>query len=198
MERILLLLFLSLNSFVLFAASEPQTSKSDPSPKEFTTFKQGLFTFLVDPNVNLSRFSGKISLRKISHNLDHDKMLFPSTLSEPQKNLFWKFFVIYRRVQNLLNMHPTKQNPLTIYIFNDMKTIREKLKNHLHQDAPAFYNTREKALYLSSKDFDEYILAHELAHVIISNYFLIEPPAQTQEILATYCDSHLKDEPGSL
>ena len=156
-------------------------------------FKQGIFNFIVDPEVNTDKLAGKISLRKISLNLNLNKDSLPSNLSETQKNLFWKFYIVYLRVQNLLNMRPGKQNDLNIRIYHDSKTIRADLKMSLHSDAPAYYSHRKKTLFICAKKIDEFILAHEMAHVIICNYFMIEPPAQAQEILAIYCDSHLKD-----
>lgn len=158
------------------------------------TFKQGIFTFLIDPEVNINKLSRKISLRKISLALPLKKESLPSSLSESHKDLFWKFYVIYMRVQNLMNMHPAKQAELTVRVYHDYKTIKEDLRRALHSDAPAYYNHRKKTLYISSKNINEFILAHELAHVVLCNYFLIEPPAQAQEILAIYCDSHLKDQ----
>ncbi len=170
-----------------------ETTPDQPPPPSEIIFKQGIFTFIIDPEVNINRLSGKISLRKVSLNLNLKKDALPSTLSEPYKDLFWKFYVIYQRVQNILHMRAGKQGDVTIRVYHDFKTIRNDLKQALHSDAPAYYNHRKKTLYISSKKINEFILAHEMAHVIICNYFLIEPPAQAQEILAIYCDSHLKD-----
>lgn len=172
-----------------FGANDPDLK----TPESEIIFKQGIFTFIIDPEVNIEKLAGKISLRKISLNLDLKKNSLPSSLNEADKNLFWKFYILYLRVQNLLNMHPSKQGDLNIRVYHDFKTIKADLKQTLHRDAPAYYNHRKRTLFISSKKIDEYILAHELAHVIICNYFLIEPPAKAQEILAIYCDSHLKD-----
>lgn len=181
--------FIILISPLSFA--EPGTEQNSP-PAEII-FKQGIFTFIIDPEVNINRLAGKISLRKISLNLNLNKDALPSALSESHKDLFWKFYVIYQRVQNIMNMRAGKQGDVTIRVYHDFKTIRNDLKQALHSEAPAYYNHRKKTLYISAKKIDEFILAHEMAHVIICNYFLIEPPAQAQEILAIYCDSHLKD-----
>ena len=178
----------------IFQPSFGQNSTDQKDLESLVVFKQGIFTFIVDPGVNIDRLAGKISLRKVSLNLNLKKESLPSSLNETQKNLFWKFYMIYLRVQNLLNMHPGKQNDLNIRIYPDLKTIRADLKQTLHSEAPAYYNHRKKTLFICSKKIDEYILAHEMAHVIICNYFLIEPPAQAQEILSIYCDSHLKDD----
>ena len=181
--------------FIILLAplSFADTGTEQHDPKSEIIFKQGIFTFIIDPEVNISRLAGKISLRKISLNLNLRKDSLPSDLSESHKDLFWKFYVIYQRVQNIMNMRAGKQNDVTLRVYHDFKTIRSDLKQALHSDAPAYYNHRKKTLYISAKKIDEFILAHEMAHVIICNYFLIEPPAQAQEILAIYCDSHLKD-----
>ena len=91
-------------------------------------------------------------------------------------------------------MHPRKLKNLNIHIYPNLKKMRIDVKNVSHHKAPAFYYHKERTIYVSAKKCDEYLLAHELAHAIICNFFLVKPPANTQEILAIYCDSHLKDE----
>ena len=169
----------------------PVKMNEDSGPN--IVFKQGIFTFVLDPEVDVDKLAGRISLRKIAGNQEIKLDESASSLSEAQKNLLRKFYVVFMRVQDILNMHPGKQIILKIRVYHDSKTIKASLSRLIHRDAPAYYNPSEKTLFISAKKVDEYILAHELAHVIISNYFLIEPPVQTQEILAIYCDEHLKE-----
>ncbi|MBN2143848.1 MAG: hypothetical protein JW774_04405 [Candidatus Aureabacteria bacterium] len=130
-------------------------------------------------------------MRKISTRIELQRDMLSPDLNKSQRDLVWKFYVIYARDQDILNMHQVKQQNLNIHIYHDLKKLKKEFKEA--KSVPAFYYHRKRTLYLDAKRCDEYILAHELAHVIICHYFMIEPPANMQEILAIYCDSHLKD-----
>ena len=42
------------------------------------------------------------------------------------------------------------------------------------------------------QDISDSVMAHEMAHAVIDNYFNVIPPEKTAELLATYVDSHLE------
>lgn len=58
----------------------------------------------------------------------------------------------------------------------------------------AFYAHAARSIYVSLEDVNDGVLAHEIAHAVISIYFVTPPPARMQEILAQYVDRHLWDE----
>jgi hypothetical protein len=185
----LAVIFLVISLISLISLTGRHTRSEDQTRQ--TIFKQGNFTFIAEPEVNIKKFSRNISLRRISTRLKFKQDMLSPDLSEAQKDLVWKFYVIYARVQDILNMHPVKQQNVTIHIYQDFNKIKNEFKEA--KKVPAFYYHRKLTLFLNTKLCDEHILAHELAHVIICQYFFIEPPANTQEILAIYCDSHLED-----
>ncbi|EKD26410.1 MAG: hypothetical protein ACD_79C01216G0001 [uncultured bacterium] len=154
------------------------------------TFQKGFFTFIVEPGVNVGKFANKISLRKIPSMDVFNK----SGGVEDENELGWKFSVVFNRVKRLLNMFPKKVTTIYVHIFNDTDEMQKILKSHSKHSAPAFYNTNDNTVYVSSKKCDEYILAHELAHAIIATYYIVKTPENVQEILAIYCDQHLKDQ----
>jgi len=50
------------------------------------------------------------------------------------------------------------------------------------------YNT----IYISPESFKTEILGHEIAHAIISNYFVVQPPEKIAEILSGYVEYQLR------
>jgi hypothetical protein len=171
-----------LSSLPLRASSEVKTSKS---------FEYGPFVFHVEPGVRLKKFYRSISLRRIPGIDFFEK---DSNSSVLETRLGWKFSAIFRRVQSLMNMYPRRLDKVHVRIYPDFREVWNKLKFHSHRNAPAVYVVREKTIYISARKCDEYILAHEMAHAVIAHYFVVQPPVNAQEILAMYCDKHLKDQ----
>lgn len=56
----------------------------------------------------------------------------------------------------------------------------------------SFYLYDTNTIYISSADFKREILGHEMAHAIISRYFVVLPPLKIQEVLATYVEFQLR------
>lgn len=55
----------------------------------------------------------------------------------------------------------------------------------------AFYSHNRKCIAVSLNKVSDRILAHEIAHAVISSYFIPPPPMRVQEVLAQYVDMHL-------
>jgi hypothetical protein len=66
------------------------------------------------------------------------------------------------------------------------------------QVPPAIYNPLDNTIYVSFADFTVEILAHEISHAIISNYFITPPPLKVQEILASYVEYAIRKKIGTL
>ena len=58
----------------------------------------------------------------------------------------------------------------------------------------SFYIHSLETIYTSMQDISDSVIAHEMAHAVIDNYFQVIPPEKTAELLATYVDSHLERE----
>jgi hypothetical protein len=56
----------------------------------------------------------------------------------------------------------------------------------------AFYAHANRSITLLPDTINDGMLAHEIAHAVISAYFGTPPPARMQEVLAQYVDSHLE------
>jgi len=56
----------------------------------------------------------------------------------------------------------------------------------------SFYVSDLNAIYITQESFKRLILGHEIAHAVISNYFVVQPPIKVQEILAGYVEYQLR------
>lgn len=102
--------------------------------------------------------------------------------------------IVYR-VKVILDMYPT-QFHFNILIYPAYNDLKESYRlNGITGKAPiAFYSHRTMTIYVSLENLTDRILAHEIAHAVINNYFSTPPPGQMQEILAQYVDRHLWDD----
>lgn len=56
----------------------------------------------------------------------------------------------------------------------------------------SFYVAGLNAIYISRDSFRREMLGHEMAHAIMSRYFVVQPPVKIQEILAMYVEYNLR------
>ena len=56
----------------------------------------------------------------------------------------------------------------------------------------SFYINEYNTIYISADDFTKEILGHEIAHMIIAHYFVVQPPQKVAEILAGYVEYQLR------
>lgn len=58
-----------------------------------------------------------------------------------------------------------------------------------------FYIYDINTVYVAAPDFTREIVGHEMAHAIISNFFVVQPPMKVQEVLAGYIEYQLRKKP---
>ncbi len=56
----------------------------------------------------------------------------------------------------------------------------------------SFYIHEYNTIYTSADDFTKEIVGHEIAHMIISHYFVVQPPQKVAEILSGYVEYQLR------
>lgn len=92
---------------------------------------------------------------------------------------------------------------LDIHVYSFQGTIKIcRDKNHLNSvynnifgkelKSPSLYVSGSNTIYISPESFSREILGHEIAHFIISRYFVVQPPERAAEILAGYVEYQLR------
>ncbi|MBU1996447.1 MAG: hypothetical protein KKD07_06940 [Candidatus Omnitrophica bacterium] len=87
---------------------------------------------------------------------------------------------IVNRVQTILDMWP-----------EDFKIIIYLHPETLGPNKVAYYEYQTASLHFSIDYASDGVVAHEMAHAIINQYFPSRSPSKMQEILSQYVDEHL-------
>ena len=114
--------------------------------------------------------------------------------SSLQNQVSEKIDIIVERVKTILEMHP-RNFKVAIHILSDSDKVKAIYRKKYHQDVDfiAFYSPIEKTIYIAADDSKSNILAHELAHAIIDQYFGVAAPVKIHEILAQYVDENFEE-----
>ena len=110
---------------------------------------------------------------------------------------------IVETICSLLDMHPPNlrfginlyrtQSEVTSAYYRASGTANAYNAHGASGPAPiAFYSHGPRNISVAIDNISDNVLAHEIAHAIISAYFVIPPPARMQEILAQYMDRHFQ------
>lgn len=107
---------------------------------------------------------------------------------------------LYLEVCDVLDMHLNSYHgKINVYpdnitvskiAFGDVQIIDSLL--------PSIYVPSQNTIHVSLKDVNTGMLAHEMAHVLISNYFVVAPGPKVQEILAGYVEYSVRKRMGNL
>ncbi|NTV28739.1 MAG: hypothetical protein HGA80_01515 [Candidatus Omnitrophica bacterium] len=60
------------------------------------------------------------------------------------------------------------------------------------QEQTGFYIYDINTLYIVASDFTKEVMGHELGHVVVSNYFVVQPSTKAAEVLAGYIEFELR------
>ena len=105
------------------------------------------------------------------------------TLVESAERVKNRVDELVTRVQEILEMYPDN-----FHFSIEFTKGRE--------NAPvAQYAHRNRTVTVALDRVTDGVLAHEIAHAVISDYFPVPPPERAQEILAQYVDKHLYEDP---
>ncbi len=117
--------------------------------------------------------------------------LFKPSKSDSKEVASKRIESILDEVCKILDMPPPRRK-ITIRVHS----THDELVRHFSEfddrrDVPiAFYAYESASVHVSLEDLSDKILAHELAHAVISDYFGKAATERVQEILAKYVDMH--------
>ena len=145
-------------------------------------------TIVYSSEEQLRTFNKEISLSGLSYLLRSKRSI---TAEDEIKN---KLDVIIERVETILEMFPNEVK-FTVSLLSSDDDVQRIYRSRYGKsvDYIAFYSPRDKTVFVSVKDIDTGVLAHEIAHVIIDLFYGIATPAKIHEVLAQYVETHLKD-----
>jgi hypothetical protein len=105
----------------------------------------------------------------------------------------YKLDSVVEKIELLLHVCP-RDLEINVMLLTNITEVRNHYKSHygIDRDYIAFYSPQKKTVFISVRDIDNYILAHELTHAIVDQYFETPPSAIIQEILAHFVATHME------
>jgi len=90
-----------------------------------------------------------------------------------------------------MNLYSLQGNIKVCSDRNHLSSVYESIFSR-QLKASSFYINEYNTIYISADDFTKEILGHEIAHMIISHYFVVQPPQKVAEILSGYVEYQLR------
>lgn len=99
---------------------------------------------------------------------------------------------LFMRICDILDMHLYSFNG-TIKVCRDYKHLKQVYKSIFNEElrSLSFYVYDLNTIYTSAENFKSEIIGHEMAHTLISHYFVVPPSEKIQELLAGYAEYQL-------
>ncbi len=98
-----------------------------------------------------------------------------------------KLDAIVEEVELVLEMFPRKI-AFTIVLLKNRSEVNKMHIRQYQRNASyiAYFNPRINVIYISVKDADVKVLAHEIGHMIVESHFNISPPSEIHEKMAQF------------
>jgi len=113
--------------------------------------------------------------------------------ADPEEILADQIDVLFNEVSDILDMHLYSYHG-EIKICETKEELHSTFKDIFGENtiAESFYFHPQNTIYISAQDFNPEVLGHEMAHAIISHYFVVLPPPKMQEVLAGFVEYQLR------
>ncbi|MDX9786776.1 MAG: hypothetical protein RBT11_08365 [Desulfobacterales bacterium] len=137
------------------------------------------------------------TLRKFDNNLymGNLKYLLQGKKSETiQDEVCNKIDLIIEKVETILDMYPAKIKVI-IVVYSSTEGVQKDFQRIYNKktDYIAFYSPIENTVFYSAKHASLRVVSHEIAHMVVENYFAVSPPPKIHEVLAQYAEMHITD-----
>ena len=143
------------------------------------------------------QYTGKEELRTFADNIE-----LPTSLSQQmrknavttEEEVLAKTDIIVEKAETVLDMFPANLH-FTLILLPSAKDISKVFfqKYSKNVDYLSFYSLSEKTIYISVKDANLHVLAHEIGHAIVDHFFNVRPPYNIHELMAQFTEKHITD-----
>lgn len=148
------------------------------------------FTIYYTPQLQIANLTQQLNIRP------SDKFLAGKSIDKklsPEGELVDMLDALFIQVCDILDMHlySFRSNIKICRDYNHMNWIYNRLFNK-DLKTRSFYVYSLNTIYISVENFKRKTIAHEIAHAVISHYFVVLPSVKIQEILAGYVEYQLR------
>lgn len=108
-----------------------------------------------------------------------------------------KIDMLFRRICDILDMRLYSFDG-NIKVCRDQDQVNRVYNKLFRKDLAtfhSFYVYDINTIYISAENFRREVLGHEIAHAVISHYFVVQPSMKVQEVLAGYIEYQLRKAP---
>jgi hypothetical protein len=182
-------------SAIIFSALLLSCSRFSFAQEEGSLIVEGkYYSLYAERSVDLSSVLTKVNFNYLLHDdtfggkTDDARSMLASTLD-----------ALYSEVSDILDIHMYTFHG-SIRIVPDKDSLNALFRQSYGVDFrdPSVYVHEKNTIYISLADLTIGMLGHEIAHAIISHYFVVPPPTKVQEVLSGYVEYNLRKNRGSL
>lgn len=116
------------------------------------------------------------------------------TIITIEDEILAKLDTIIEKAETVLDMFPDKLH-ITVVLLPSKVEVGAmyfakygKKANHI-----AYYSLQEDTIYISVDDAKLRVIAHEIGHAIVDQYFQVRPPYTIHELMAQFTEKHITD-----
>jgi hypothetical protein len=147
------------------------------------------FTVYAYSGFNVNSLIPKLNFQYLLHldRVDGDAAATPSDILSKTLD------ALYLEISDILDIHIYSFHG-SIRIFVQQASLHEALTELLVVgfEGPSLYLPEQNTIFISDPDLTLGVLGHEIAHAIISGFFVVPPPVKIQEVLAGYVEYNLR------
>lgn len=150
--------------------------------------KSSYTTIVYEEEGQLRKFDRRVYLGSLSYLLQRRSSV---TITDEIKN---KVDVIIEKVESILGMYPKTLEFKIVLLSSDADVQRiyyDKYK--IKSDYIAFYSPQNKTVFISVNAAELTVLAHEITHAVVDQFFGFSTPVKVHEVLAQYVETHIDD-----
>lgn len=148
------------------------------------------FTIYYSPRLDIIALAQQLNISSA------DRILVGKSSESPssETGLAEMVDILFSRACDILDMHlySFKGNIKICQDYDQLNRVYTGLFNEDLKGMLSFYVYSLNTIYISAESFKRGMLGHEIAHAIISHYFVVEAPIKIQEVLAGYVEYQLR------
>src|SRR3989338_8338970 len=147
--------------------------KAADSSEGWFEIKSRYFTIYCEEATNINLIGRRLGRRA----LFTSGIYKPNPVSAPPQKVAYRMDMLLERVEEMLDMYPNLGR-INVKIFKDRKELNAEYSKifGVHADYKSFYIHKYSTIYASETDISDSVMAHEMAHAVIDNYFSGLPP----------------------
>jgi hypothetical protein len=157
-------------------------------PGGWNAIESVYFTIYYRPGADLRTIAKRLTRRRLR--LVSNK--FPDDINIPPEKIAYRMDILLKKVEEILGMHPRRFHA-TVIIFRDSERLSDEYFRIFAAEADlrSFYVYKNETIYTTEKAISDSVMAHEMAHAVVDNYFAVRPPDAIKEILSCHVDEQL-------